>query len=107
NKLCEVSGYSEEELIGQPHSTFRHPDMPKASFKELWKIIKGGDVFRGIIKNKTKSGGDYWVDARIKSVKDKRGKIIKYIGARYHIEDNDIAILLYNKQADKLGLPKL
>ncbi len=106
-KLCDVSGYTQEELIGQPHSIFRHPDMPKALFKALWKTIQGGEIFRGIIKNKTKTGDYYWVDASIKPVKDKRGKVIKYIGARYHIEDEDIAVQLYNKQADKLGLPKL
>lgn len=107
NKLCEVSGFSEEELIGQPHSIFRHADMPKALFREFWKTIKAGEVFRAVIKNRTKSGGHYWVDAIIKPVKDKNGEIIKYIGARYHLTDEDIAVQLYNKQADRIGVPKL
>lgn len=106
-KLCEVSGFTKEELIGQPHSIFRHPDMPKALFKAFWKTIKAGEVFRAIIKNKTKTDGHYWVDASIKPVMDKNGKILKYIGARYHITDDDIAVQLYNKQAEKLGVPKL
>src|SRR5690606_21658644 len=106
-KLCEVSGYTKEELIGQPHSIFRHPDMPKALFKEFWKTIKSGEIFRGIIKNRTKTDGHYWVDASIIPVKDKNGKTIKYIGSRYHITDDDIAIELYNRQAEKLGVPKL
>lgn len=106
-KLCEVSGFTKEELIGQPHSIFRHPDMPKALFKAFWKTIKAGEVFRAIIKNKTKTDGHYWVDASIKPVMDKNGKILKYIGARYHITDDDIAVELYNRQAEKLGVPKL
>jgi PAS domain S-box-containing protein len=106
-KLCEVSGYTKEELIGQPHSIFRHPDMPKALFKEFWKTIKSGEIFRGIIKNRTKTDGHYWVDASIIPVKDKNGKTIKYIGSRYHITDDDIATELYNRQAEKLGVPKL
>ncbi|WP_434657588.1 PAS domain S-box protein [Sulfurimonas sp. NW9] len=38
----EVSGYTEEELLGQPHSIVRHPDMPKVVFKLLWETIKQG-----------------------------------------------------------------
>ena len=107
DKLCEVSGFSQEELIGQPHSIFRHPDMPKVLFKEFWKTIKAGEIFRAIIKNRTKSDGHYWVDASIKPIKNSSGKIVKYIGARYHIADDDIAVQLYNKQAEKFGVPKL
>jgi methyl-accepting chemotaxis protein len=53
-KFCEVSKYSREELIGQPHNTTRHPDMPKEVFKELWASIGRGKTFRGVIKNQAK-----------------------------------------------------
>lgn len=37
DEFCEISKYTLDELIGQPHNLLRHPDMPKAAFKELWK----------------------------------------------------------------------
>jgi PAS domain S-box-containing protein len=107
SKLCEVSRYKEEELIGKPHSIFRHADMPKELFRIFWETIKKGDVFKGIIKNRAKDGSYYWVDATIVPVKDSAGKVVKYIGARYHIEDPDMALQLYNRQAIRLNLPQL
>lgn len=106
-KLCEVSKYTEKELIGKPHNIFRHPDMPKEIFKLFWDTIKAGNVFTGIVKNRAKDGTYYWVDATIVPVKDAEGTIIKYIGARYHITNNEVAEILYNAQAKKLGLPLL
>ncbi len=104
DKLCEVSKYSREELIGKPHNIFRHEDMPKELFKIFWEIIKSGQTFKGIVKNRAKDGSHYWADASIVPVKDENGKITKYIGARYHILDDEIAIKLYNAQALQLGL---
>lgn len=106
-KLTEVSGYSSEELIGKPHNIFRHPDMPKELFKIFWQTIKSGNVFKGIVKNRGKQGHHYWVDATIVPVKDESGTIVKYIGARYHIQNEELAITLYNKQAEKYGWPML
>jgi methyl-accepting chemotaxis protein len=85
--LCEVSGYTREECIGQPHSMFRHPDMPKETFKELWATIGRGKIFRGIIKNRCKDGSPYWVDAIIAPVLGPNGKPVKYIGVRYVITE--------------------
>lgn len=85
--LCEVSGYSREECIGQPHNMFRHPDMPKAVFKEMWATIGRGKIFRGVIKNRCKDGSPYWVDALIAPVLGPNGKPVKYIGVRYVITE--------------------
>lgn len=85
--LCEVSQYTREECIGQPHSMFRHPDMPSSVFKELWATIGKGRIFRGIIKNKKKDGSPYWVDALIAPVLGPNGKPVKYIGVRYVITE--------------------
>jgi len=59
--FCKVAGYTLEELLGKPHNIVRHPDMPKAAFKDLWETIKQGKVWTGYVKNKIKTGGFYWV----------------------------------------------
>lgn len=59
--FCNVCGYSPDEMIGQPHSIIRHPDMPKLIFKLLWDNLKAGNNFIGVIKNLAKSGEYYWV----------------------------------------------
>jgi PAS domain S-box-containing protein len=59
--FVEISGYSEAELIGQPHSIIRHPDMPKIAFKMMWDRIKQGKNFMAVVKNLTKDGSYYWV----------------------------------------------
>jgi aerotaxis receptor len=65
DEFCEYAGYKIEELIGKPHNIVRHPDMPKAAFKDLWDSVKAGKKWRGFVKNKTKNGGFYWVFATV------------------------------------------
>lgn len=89
-KFVEISKYSREELIGQPHNTTRHPDMPKEVFKELWSTIGRGRPFRGVIKNRAKDGTPYYVDAVIAPVMGPNGKPKKYIGVRYDITAAEI-----------------
>jgi PAS domain S-box-containing protein len=107
DKFCEVAKYKPEELLGKSHNVVRHPDMPKDLFAMFWSEIKAGRVFRGIVKNRAKDGTPYWVDATIVPVKDEHGRIVKYIGARYHLTDTAQAVTLYNRQAEKLGFPLL
>jgi methyl-accepting chemotaxis protein len=90
DKFIEISKYNKEELIGQPHNTTRHPDMPKEVFKELWSTIGRGKPFRGIIKNRAKDGTPYYVDAVIAPVMGPNGKPQKYIGVRYDITAAEI-----------------
>lgn len=85
--FCRISKYSREELIGKPHNIVRHPDMPKAVFKEMWDTIKAGKIFQGIVKNRAKDGSPYWVIATIGGVLDSEGKPYKYIGVRIDITD--------------------
>lgn len=61
--FCEVAGYSREELVGKNHNMVRHPDMPKAAFKDMWSNIERGHSWRGMVKNLCKDGRYYWVDA--------------------------------------------
>ncbi len=80
-KFCEISGYDKEELIGKPHNILRHPDMPKAAFKEMWDTIQQNREWIGLVKNLRKDGRYYWVKAYIKPV-FKNGEKVGYIAAR-------------------------
>ncbi len=64
-EFCDIAEYTLDELMGKPHNIVRHPDMPKAAFKDLWDTVKKGEVWNGFVKNKTKSGGYYWVFATV------------------------------------------
>jgi aerotaxis receptor len=59
------SEFSLEECLGQPQNIVRHPDMPKEAFADLWSTIRSGKSWSGIVKNRRKSGGFYWVRANI------------------------------------------
>jgi aerotaxis receptor len=64
--FCEYAGYKLEGLLGKPHSIVRHPDMPKAAFKDLWDTVQSGKKWRGFVKNKTQDGVHfYWVFATV------------------------------------------
>ena len=79
--FVELSGYTREELIGQPHSILRHPDMPRAAFKDLWATVSAGKKWHGYVKNLRKDGSFYWVYAT--AVPNVRGgKIVGYTSVR-------------------------
>ena len=61
--FIEVSGFSEAELMGEPHNLVRHPDMPEEAFDDLWRTLKQGRPWTGIVKNRRKNGDHYWVVA--------------------------------------------
>ncbi|TLP40838.1 PAS domain-containing protein [Arcobacter arenosus] len=64
-EFCNVAEYTKDELVGKSHNYVRHEDMPKAAFEDLWKTVKAGSVWQGFVKNKTASGGFYWVYATV------------------------------------------
>jgi aerotaxis receptor len=102
----EVSGFSREEMIGQSHNIVRHPDMPEAAFADLWRDLKLGLPWRGIVKNRRKDGGFYWVVANISPVRE-GGRIVGYQSVRSRptraqIEASDAAYRSIN--AGKPGL---
>jgi aerotaxis receptor len=61
--FVSVSGFTREEIIGQPHNFVRHPDMPEAAFADMWATLKGGEPWTGLVKNRRKDGDHYWVHA--------------------------------------------
>lgn len=83
--FCEISGYRREELIGKSHNLLRHPDMPSKLFKEMWGMIKKGNIWSGEVKNRKKNGRFYWVFALISPMIDDNGHHIGYISTRQDI----------------------
>src|SRR4030066_2243975 len=79
--FLEISGFSEEELIGAPHNIVRHPDMPPAAFNDLWKTLQSGKPWRGMVKNRCKNGDYYWVDASANPIWED-GRIAGYMSLR-------------------------
>ena len=61
--FIKISGFTQDELIGQPHNIVRHPDMPEAAFKHMWSTLKAGRSWMGLVKNRCKNGDHYWVSA--------------------------------------------
>jgi aerotaxis receptor len=79
--FVEVSGFSKEELIGAPHNLVRHPDMPQEAFEDLWKSIKAGQPWTGMVKNRRKNGDFYWVVANVTPVME-NGRTSGYMSVR-------------------------
>ena len=79
--FSEVSGFSRDELLGQPHNIVRHPDMPPAAFQDLWATLKRGDMWHGLVKNRCKDGAFYWVDANVAPIRE-GGHVTGYLSVR-------------------------
>ncbi|MCG3657765.1 PAS domain-containing protein [Aliarcobacter butzleri] len=88
--FCKIAEYNINELIGQPHSIVRHPDMPKVAFQSLWDTVKSGKVWTGYVKNATKSGGFYWVFATVYPFVTQNGEN-GYLSCRRKASNQEIA----------------
>ncbi|MDO5608332.1 MAG: PAS domain-containing protein [Capnocytophaga sp.] len=105
--FVEVSGYTANELIGQPHNLIRHPDVPKLVYKILWDNLKVGNNFAGVVKNLAKSGDYYWVITDFEMRRDGMGNITHYIAKRKAAPQNvvDYVSSLYETlvKLEKIG----
>ncbi|HHV7383993.1 methyl-accepting chemotaxis protein [Escherichia fergusonii] len=88
--FVQVSGYSLNELMAQPHNMVRHPDMPKAAFADMWYTLQQGEPWSGIVKNRRKNGDHYWVRANAVPMV-RNGKISGYMSIRTRATDEEIA----------------
>jgi aerotaxis receptor len=79
--FAQVSGFSEQELIGAPQNIVRHPDMPPQAFADLWSSIRSGTPWTGLVKNRCKNGDYYWVKANITPIRE-NGRTLGYMSVR-------------------------
>ncbi|HQC81559.1 MAG TPA: methyl-accepting chemotaxis protein [Accumulibacter sp.] len=96
--LVEISGFSEEELLGKPHNILRHPDMPAEAFRDLWTTVQSGRPWTGVVKNRCKNGDHYWVRAYVTPIPDGSG----YLSVRTEVPRTDVAAAeaLYARMRD-------
>ena len=88
--FAKVSNFTREEMIGQSHNLVRHPDMPPEAFADLWKDLKAGRPWRGIVKNRRKDAGFYWLVANVSPARE-GGKLIGYQSVRGRPTREEIA----------------
>ncbi len=90
-KFCEISGYSQKELLGQNHRILNSGHHPPNFFKQMWATISGGKLWQGEIKNKNKQGNYYWVYTSIIPIMDKNAKPEQYISIRFETTEKKLA----------------
>lgn len=76
--FCRVAELNTADVIGQPHSIIRHPDMPRAVFKLLWDTLLAGDEIFAYVKNMSATGKYYWVIAHVTPSFGAAGKVVGY-----------------------------
>ncbi|OGU21229.1 MAG: chemotaxis protein [Hydrogenophilales bacterium RIFOXYD1_FULL_62_11] len=79
--FINISGFSEEELLGAPQNIVRHPDMPVEAFEDFWRTVKSGKAWTGLVKNRCKNGDHYWVEANAAPLIE-NGNIVGYTSIR-------------------------
>ncbi|PHR58875.1 MAG: hypothetical protein COA44_01655 [Arcobacter sp.] len=99
-KFCDLSGYAQEELIGQPHSIVRHKDTPALVFRQMWKTLKAKEVWSGMLQNRKKDGSSYYVHATIFPILNDLGEIVEYMALR----EDFTSIILYEKSLEEQKL---
>ena len=98
DEFCKISGYSRQELIGSPHNIVRHPDVKKSVFKKLWETILAKKVYKGIVKNLSKDGKAFYLNATIIPILDDNGKIEEFVAIRHDVTN----VILLNEHLTQL-----
>jgi PAS domain S-box-containing protein len=106
NLFCRIAGYREAELIGQPHSIIRHPDMPRSVFRLLWDTIEDRREIFAFVKNLAKSGDHYWVFAHVTPSYNASGEMIGYHSNRRAPDREVIETVIIPLYADVLKIER-
>ncbi|BFU76954.1 EAL domain-containing protein [Arcobacter sp. 15-2] len=87
DEFCRISGYSREEVLGKSHNIVRHPQNPNSLFIDLWETIQSKTIWKGVIKNRTKSLITYYVKTTIVPILDSDDNIKEFIAIRHDVTD--------------------
>jgi PAS domain S-box-containing protein len=85
--FCNLTGYSKEELIGRKHTMLRHPDVPRAFYRQMRATLNAGKVWKGEIMNRRKDGQTIWSEATISPVYNAKRQLTGYTTVRQDITD--------------------
>lgn len=107
DEFCRISGFMREELIGKTHALVRHSDTPDSTFIDMWRTIRAGDVWKGVIKNRSKTGHPYYVNSTMLPVFNDQGTVSEFMSVRHDVTDLiEKETLLRRQTTDALtGLP--
>lgn len=86
-QFIAISGYERDELLGKPHNIVRHPDNSPEFFHEMWKELRSGKTWKGIVKNRRKDGSAYYVKSVIMPLFDSHQRIKEYMAIRYDVSE--------------------
>ncbi len=107
-KFCEISGYNQQELIGKNHRIINSSTHSPEFFKDMWKAISAGKIWRGDICNRAKSEKLYWVATTIVPFMDSNGKPHQYLAIRQDITDlKEAQKVILDQQAQLIANSKL
>lgn len=101
-QFCKISGYKQEELIGNSHNIIRHPKSTVPFFRQMWKTISSKKIWQGVIRNRAKNGKDYYVKSTIAPILNEKDEIIEFMALR-----EDITDLINKKDMFKLEKEKM
>lgn len=108
--FIEASGYTREELLGQPHNLIRHPDMPEEAFRDLWATVSQGRPWAALVKNRCKNGDHYWVRANVTPLMEGDAPVgymsVRSVPSRVEVERAD-ALYRGMNEARQRGAPQV
>ena len=107
DSFCKISGYEKEEILGKNHNITKHHENPDELYKDMWNIIKVKEkVWEGLVKNKSKCGGSYYVRTIITPIKNIKGEVVEFIAVRNNLNSiiDDKKYLFEQIEKNKLSI---
>lgn len=106
DEFCKISGYTQEELVGQNHNIVRHPDVPASTFKDLWQTILQKKTYKSTVKNLAKNGSTFYVNTTVFPILNEKEEIEEFIAIRYDVTESirlNEALVLKEQELEQLN----